>query len=311
MPLFGARPPVEDRERQWIEKMLTWCVEHFGREAFEAEVLTPTPSFFPGTYRGTPDDVLELVDLVRAHLRIDPAEIAIVSYDGRPPARPSPPCGGTNRGAPGAGAGQQSIAGHYSVRNGLGLIAIGLDNAPDPRRVVAVAAHELCHHKLLYRGLASTAERDHEPLTDLATVFFGLGVFTANAAYTFAQGSATSTSRCSATRWPASPGCAANAIRSGHGTWTRTRAGTSSRRCATWRRNHRPSNPHSASSNTRSQIYANHPMSDMHPSWSIEASRESPAAARHKSETQADGPTNRDADRAHRTPAGEPPPRPR
>ena len=179
MPLFGARPPVEDRERQWIEKMLAWCVERFGREALEAEVLTPTPSFFPGGYRGTPDDVLGVVDLVRAHLRIDPAEIAVVLYDGRPPARPGPTAGGA----------YQSVAGHYSVRDGAGIIAVGMDNAPDPRRVVAVAAHELCHHKLLYRGLASTSERDHEPLTDLATVFFGLGIFTANAAFTFSQGS--------------------------------------------------------------------------------------------------------------------------
>lgn len=177
MPLFGARPPVEDRERQWIEKMLGWCVERFGREAFAAEVLTPTPSYFPGAYQGTPDDVLGVVDLVRAYLRIDPSEIAVALYDGRPPARP------------GQGGGSQTVAGHYSVRNGVGVIAVGMDNAPDPRRVVAVAAHELCHHKLLYRGLASSTERDHEPLTDLATVFFGLGVFTANAAYTFSQGS--------------------------------------------------------------------------------------------------------------------------
>lgn len=181
MPLFGARPPVEDRERQWIEKMLAWCVEQFGREAVEAEVLTPTPSFFPGSYRGTPDDVLEVVDLVRAHLRIDPAEIAVALYEGRPAARPT-----ANRTAPG---GYQSVAGHYSVRDGVGVIAVGMDNAPDPRRVVAVAAHELCHHKLLYRGLARPDERDHEPLTDLATVFFGLGIFTANAAFTFSQGS--------------------------------------------------------------------------------------------------------------------------
>jgi hypothetical protein len=180
MPLFGARPPVEDRERQWIEKMLAWCVEQFGRYALEAEVLTPTPSFFPGSYRGTPDDVLGVVDLVRAHLRIDPAEIAVTLYDGRPPAQPGP--GG------GIGA-SKSVAGHYSVRNGLGIIAVGMDNAPDPRRVVAVAAHELCHHKLLYRGQATANEGDHEPLTDLATVFFGLGIFTANAAFTFSQGS--------------------------------------------------------------------------------------------------------------------------
>jgi hypothetical protein len=179
MPLFGARSPVEDRERQWIEKMLAWCVERFGREALEAEVLTPTPSFFPGSYRGTPDDVLGVVDLVRAHLRIDPAEITMLLYEGRAPAQP---------GVTGS-RGRQTVAGHYSVRDGVGVIAVGMDNAADPRRVVAVAAHELCHHKLLYRGLASTAERDHEALTDLATVFFGLGVFTANAAFTFSQGS--------------------------------------------------------------------------------------------------------------------------
>jgi hypothetical protein len=177
MPLFGARPPVEDRERVWIEKMLTWCVEQFGRGALEREVLTPTPRFFPGRYQGTPDDVLGLVDLVRAHLRVDPAEITVGLYDGRPPQQ-----------MPGVAAGAyNSVAGHYSVRDGVGVIAVAMEDAPDPRRVVAVASHELCHHKLLYRGVTSAEEKDHEPLTDLATVFFGLGVFTANSAFTFAQ----------------------------------------------------------------------------------------------------------------------------
>jgi len=123
--------------------------------------------------------VLGVVDLVRTHLRIDPAEIAVAMYDGRTPVRPGPG---------GGVVGSKSVAGHYSIREGLGVIAIGTDNASDPRRVVAVAAHELCHHKLLYRGLSSSAEGDHEPLTDLATVFFGLGIFTANAAFTFSQG---------------------------------------------------------------------------------------------------------------------------
>jgi hypothetical protein len=118
-----------------------------------------------------------LVDLVRAYLRIDPEEIAVVLYDRRTP--PGFPPGMT------VGTG---IAGHYHVRDGRGVIAIGYEHVNDPRRVVAVAAHELCHHKLLYRGLARADEKDHEPLTDLATVFFGLGVFTANAAFRFSQG---------------------------------------------------------------------------------------------------------------------------
>ncbi|NUR58323.1 MAG: hypothetical protein HOV87_06465 [Catenulispora sp.] len=191
MPLFGARPPLEDRERLWIEKMLTWCVDQFGREALEAEVLTPTPKFFPGTYKGTPEDILSVVDLVRAHLRIDPTEISVTLYDGLPP----PQLPGTATGA------RNSVAGHYSIRGGVGrvsgvsggggvgIIAIALEDAPDPRRLVAVAAHELCHHKLLYQGIAAADDQDHEPLTDLATVFFGLGIFTANAAFSFSQGS--------------------------------------------------------------------------------------------------------------------------
>ncbi|NUP50897.1 MAG: hypothetical protein HOW97_26835 [Catenulispora sp.] len=179
MPLFGARPPVEDRERLWIEKMLTWCADQFGLEPLAADVLTPTPRYFPGRYQGTPDDVLEVVDLVRAHLHIDPAEISVALYDGRPPPQ-----------MPGAAAGaHNSVAGHYTIRDGVGRIAVAVEDAPDPRRVVAVAAHELCHHKLLYRGIAAADEPDHEPLTDLATVFFGLGVFTANAAFTFSQSS--------------------------------------------------------------------------------------------------------------------------
>ena len=177
MPLFAPKSPVEDRERLWIEKMLTWCVEQYGRAPLAADVLVPTPRFFPGAYHGTESDVLELVDLVRAHLRIDPDEIAVNLYDGRAPVR-----------MPGtADAGHRGIAGHYTVRDGRGVVAVALEDAPDPRRIVAVAAHELCHHKLLYSGRAHADEADHEPLTDLATVFFGLGVFTANAAFSFSQ----------------------------------------------------------------------------------------------------------------------------
>ena len=175
MPLFAARPPVDERERRWIEKMLAWCVEQFGTAALDAEPLVPTPAFFPGRYDGTEADVLDVVDLVRAYLRVDPDEVEVRLYDQRVKHLPVPLRG-------------SSIAGHYQVRDGRGVISVGVEDAPDPRRVVAVAAHELCHHKLLYTGLVDPREADHEPLTDLATVFFGTGVFTANAAFQFSQG---------------------------------------------------------------------------------------------------------------------------
>ena len=177
MSLFATRPPVEDREREWIEKMLAWCTDRFGRGPLAAEFMVPTPGFFPGRYTGSPEDVHGLVNLVRAYLRVDPEEVTVVLYDRRTP--PSfPPGLATSTG----------VAGHYHVRDGRGVIAVGYEHVNDPRKVVAVAAHELCHHKLLHTGLARADEKDHEPLTDLATVFFGLGVFTANAAFVFSQG---------------------------------------------------------------------------------------------------------------------------
>jgi hypothetical protein len=57
----------------------------------------------------------------------------------------------------------------------------------DPLGLVATLAHELCHVILLGQRLMSHDEPDMEPMTDLATVFVGLGVFTANSAARFEQ----------------------------------------------------------------------------------------------------------------------------
>ena len=53
--------------------------------------------------------------------------------------------------------------------------------------LVATVAHELGHVRLLGEGRIHSGYDDHEPLTDLLTVFLGLGVFTANSAFSFKQ----------------------------------------------------------------------------------------------------------------------------
>src|SRR5436309_5662449 len=50
----------------------------------------------------------------------------------------------------------------------------------DPLALVATLAHELGHVHLISDGRVSRDEKDHEPLTDLLTVYFGLGVIRAN-----------------------------------------------------------------------------------------------------------------------------------
>ena len=77
--------------------------------------------------------------------------------------------------------------GHESVReeDGRAVIAIKSSVLKDPMVLVATAAHELGHLILLGDGRLDHSVPDHEPMTDLLTVFVGLGVFTANAAARF------------------------------------------------------------------------------------------------------------------------------
>ena len=67
------------------------------------------------------------------------------------------------------------------------VVAIRNTVARDPMSLVATVAHELGHVILLGRGLVNADTEDHEPLTDLLTVFLGLGIFTANSAAQFRQ----------------------------------------------------------------------------------------------------------------------------
>jgi hypothetical protein len=59
---------------------------------------------------------------------------------------------------------------------------IGLEEKKlrEPAEIVATLSHELSHIKLLGE---KRLEKNNEPLTDLTTIVFGLGVFNANAAF--------------------------------------------------------------------------------------------------------------------------------
>jgi hypothetical protein len=59
-------------------------------------------------------------------------------------------------------------------------IWIEISNLKEPLSLAATMAHELAHVELLGRKRITAEEEDHEPLTDLLTVFLGLGVITSN-----------------------------------------------------------------------------------------------------------------------------------
>ena len=70
-------------------------------------------------------------------------------------------------------------------RGELPVVSVRESTAEDPMVAVAVMAHELAHVILLGENLIDAESQDMEPFTDLATVYLGLGIFNANAAFRY------------------------------------------------------------------------------------------------------------------------------
>jgi len=155
-----------------VDQRWVWLECQFGAEhVCQARVILPRPEYFPDTYSGTDEDARTLFDRVCSHMRIDPSTVELSLYDETNPLAGNPILGAQR---------WDGTAGLYHAEGGKFRICVEAENLNDPLGMVATMAHELGHVHLLGHGRLSGEEEDHEPLTDLLTVFFELGVFTAN-----------------------------------------------------------------------------------------------------------------------------------
>ena len=169
---FRPKCPVEPDVKAWVERRMSWLIGTFGQERLlQGSVILPSEEYFPDLYDGTEEDARALLARVCRYMDIDPQRVELALYSEQQQVgfnidvvRPD---GGT--------------AGLYSNQDGKTTLWLEVSRMADPVSVVATFAHELCHAHLLGGGRISSEEEDHEPLTDLATVYFGMGIFTANA----------------------------------------------------------------------------------------------------------------------------------
>ncbi|MEY9943407.1 hypothetical protein [Kitasatospora sp. GAS1066B] len=171
-----AACPVGADARVWIERSTAWLADEFGPGPLLREPVLPTAEQFPGPYAGTPDEIRRLVGTIRTVVGVHPEVITVeIEPDSGEDAMVAE-LGLTSR--------SRYAAGHYRRRDGLAVIGIDQRMAARPTALIATIAHELGHVRLLGEGRISRTREDHEPLTDLFTVYFGLGVFAANSAFT-------------------------------------------------------------------------------------------------------------------------------
>ncbi|MEY9835799.1 hypothetical protein [Streptacidiphilus sp. EB103A] len=153
-----------------------WCVQEFGHEVLHRPVELPGPGFFPVGYDGTPDRITELLKRVCAVMEVDFADLAVEYF--RTP-EPDPKALGRR--------GDRHDVGRYHQDGERHAIELDLREADDPQRIAGIFAHELGHKRLLGEGRLPDDTTHHERLTDLVTVFLGMGIFNANIAYEYTK----------------------------------------------------------------------------------------------------------------------------
>ena len=182
--LFNPRCPVEERERTWIQESFEWLRGEFGVAPLNVPVVLPTSEYFPPPFSGSDGDVRSVVRSVARYMGVQ-ADVDVEfseDLDGAENLMRLFPGGtGTFRSSGAAG-----VYAHADV-DGPHVVTIDRSCVTEPARLLAVIAHELGHVRLFGERRMSADRQDHEPLTDLATVYLGMGIFTANAAFNFGR----------------------------------------------------------------------------------------------------------------------------
>lgn len=177
---FSAKCPVEAEDKDWLEDAFIWLIDEFGAETVrDLTVVLPTDEFFPDRYSSSEEDVRQLVNRVCDYMNVEPSRVELRFFADRSNT--------LQQHLPVFESRSQSTLGTYRKQRGKYVISLEKQQAVEPTNLIATVAHELAHVRLLGENRLDPDYEDGETLTDLATVFFGLGIFTANSVFSFKQ----------------------------------------------------------------------------------------------------------------------------
>lgn len=167
--LFGSACPLDSQGQTWVEDRLAWLRDEFGADdLYGGPVILPTPEFFPDPYDGSRDAVFDLFDRVCGYMGVERGLLRLEFL--RPAANPLFLVNDGGEALP------TEAAGWYMGD----AIRINENEMTDPVWLVGTLAHELAHQRLLGEDRVAADVYDNELLTDLTTVFKGMGIFLAN-----------------------------------------------------------------------------------------------------------------------------------
>lgn len=173
-------------------ELLDWEVSHWkwlsrslqgSHDLSQIHLVQPTPEDFPVIAKSPEERANRVFECVKRHFGLAAWPCTLVPFEEAHDVmrntlpvllRPE-----TSRGA----------AGLFEISKEEGVvIRYKPDQVGDPMSMIATMAHEMCHYVLAtIREEPPGGWDQHEPITDLAAVFFGFGIFQANACFRFSQ----------------------------------------------------------------------------------------------------------------------------
>ena len=150
---------------------MKWLVGEFGREVLFRPIVIPA-EVIPRDYDGSEQAGRVLCEQIARRMDVQPERIDLafdLIEEGRPARGPLRIT--------------RQRSGEWARGEQRNRIRLAPELMADPVALVAVFAHEVGHELLLGARRVEVTRPDHEPLTDLLTVFYGLGIFTANASF--------------------------------------------------------------------------------------------------------------------------------
>lgn len=181
MNWFTPKCPVDTETKEWIEEAFVWLIEELGIDVMrDVEVVLPTEEYFPDAFNGSRASIRRMVDRVCEYMDVDSKMIDVQFYENEDESKLHPlAADGKSR--------SHALGTYRRRRDGKYSISLDISQARNPQILVAMIAHELGHVILLGEERLDPDYADHEPMTDLVTVFYGLGVFNANSSFVFEQ----------------------------------------------------------------------------------------------------------------------------
>ena len=176
-----SKLPLAAELREWADHSFVRLGKLLGaHRMLHGPTILPTPEHFPDPYNQSETALQHIVGRVAAAMQVDVREFDVELFHSEyEMSRTLVPF--FHGGAPDASGF------YFHAPQERQKIAVNAAELKDPTALVATIAHEIGHVILLRPELVQRDEPDMEPLTDLLTIFLGLGVFTANSAFHFRQ----------------------------------------------------------------------------------------------------------------------------